>query len=211
MVSILIADDHAVVRRGLQEILAEEFDAAEFGNAESAAEALEQVQKQNWDLMVLDIWMRDRSGLEVIKEAKRLRPKLAVLVVSMYPESQYAVRAIRAGAVGYVTKQSAARELVKAVRTVLNGWKYISTSLTERLILELRQGALAPAPHDGLSDREYQVLCGVGAGKTPREIADYLGVSVKTVATYRGRVGEKIGLRTSADFTRYCTENGLAE
>lgn len=211
MPSILIVDDHAVVRRGLQEILVEEFGPGDFGSAQSAEEAVEAIQRQHWDLVVLDISMPDGNGLDLIKGLRHMRNKVAVLVLSMYPESQYAVRAIKAGAAGYVTKQSAAKELVKAVRTVLEGGKYISSSLTGQLMEDLRQGALPHAPHEILSDREYQVLCAVASGKTARQIAEQLGLSVKTIATYRVRVGEKVGLRTNADFTRYCLENGLAE
>jgi two-component system, NarL family, invasion response regulator UvrY len=211
MVSILIVDDHAVVRRGLQEILSEEFGSVEFGQAENAGEAIEQARMQAWDLAILDISMPDRHGLELIRDMMHVRPKLPVLVLSMYPESQYAMRAFRAGAMGYVTKQSAARELVNAVRTVLSRQRYISKSLTERLVLELQQGAAPQSPHEILSDREYQVLCGVASGKTAREIGEQLGLSAKTVATYRGRVSVKIGLKTTAEFTRYCVENDLAE
>jgi DNA-binding NarL/FixJ family response regulator len=211
MPSILIVDDHAVVRRGLQEILSEELGPVDFGSAQNGAEALEQAARQFWDLIVLDISMPDRNGIDLIKDLRRLHHKVPVLVLSMYPESQYAIRAIKAGAMGYVTKQSAAKELVKAVATVLDGRKYISTALTHKLILDLQQSASTTAPHESLSDREYQVLCEVGSRRSVREIAGNMGLSTKTVSTYRLRVGEKIGLKSNADFARYCLEHGLAE
>src|SRR5437879_3833811 len=193
MIKILLADDHAVVRRGLQEILVAEFKRVVWGEAQNAPQVLDLVRKQGWDLVVLDLHMPGRGGLEVLRELKQERPKLPVLVLSMYPEDQFAVRAFKAGAAGYLTKESAPEELVNAVRKILGDRKYISPSLAETLAASLAAGTEKPR-HELLSDREYLVMCRIASGKTVKEIATELSLSVKTISTYRSRILEKIGM-----------------
>jgi len=205
---ILIVDDHAVVRQGLKTILAEEFPNAEFGEAGDAPEALTQVREQDWDVIVLDISMPGRNGLDVLKCVRTTHPKLPVLVLSMHPENQYAVRVLKAGASGYLTKETAPDNLVAAVKKVLAGGTYVGASLAERLAVRL-QADEHRLPHETLSDREYQVLRMITSGKTPTEIARELFLSVKTVSTYRARIMEKMQMSTNAELTRYALENGL--
>jgi two-component system, NarL family, invasion response regulator UvrY len=205
---ILIADDHAVFRRGLRETLREAFAKATFGEAQTAEETLELVRRSSWDLLILDISMPGKSGLDILDEVKSLRPRLPVLFLSMYPEEQYARRGLKAGAAGYLTKESVPEELKAAVRKVAAGGRYVSVSLAERLAYDLRRRADTPA-HELLSDREFQVLRSIGAGKTVKEIADELSLSVKTVSTYRSRILEKTGMRTTADLIRYALQEQL--
>ena len=206
---ILIADDHAVFRRGLKDILADEFPTATFGEAGNTAETIAQLRKQDWDVLVLDISMPGRSGLDALTESRHIQPNLPVLVLSMHPEDQYAVRALKAGAAGYLTKERAPEELVGAIRKALAGGRYVSSSLAERLALRLGTGDERP-PHETLSDREYQVMCMIASGRTATQIAAELSLSVKTVSTYRARVMQKMGMRTNAELTRYAIENNLA-
>lgn len=208
MMRILIADDHAVVRHGLKRILGEELPGTVFGDAETSAEALATARDGDWDLVILDISLPGRSGLDVLKELKALKPKLPVLVLSMHPEEQFAVRALRSGAAGYLTKQGAPDELVAAVRKVLRGGRYVSASLAERLAGEIA-GASDRAPHETLSDREFQVFRLIASGQTLTAIAEDLSLSVQTVSTYRTRLLEKMGLTTNADLTRYAHNHGL--
>ena len=208
MIKILIADDHPIVRRGLHQILAEQPDMAVLGEAQNAEELLELARRADRDVVVLDISMPDRGGLEALKELKALRPGAAVLVLSIHPEDQYAGRALKAGAAGYLTKDSAPEELVKAIRKVLAGGKYISPSFAEMLALRLDAGLAKPL-HEALSDREYQVLCLIASGKTVSQIAAELALSVKTVSTYRGRILEKMNMQSNAELTRYTIQNGL--
>jgi DNA-binding NarL/FixJ family response regulator len=205
---ILITDDHAVVRQGLKQILAEEFTRAEFGEAASAAEAIDRVWKENWDVVVLDITMPGRSGLEVLKEIKKSKPKLPVLVLSMHPEDQFAVRLLKIGASGYMTKESAPNELVGAVKKVMAGGRYISGSLAEKMASYLAIDVQTP-PHERLSDREFLVLRMIASGKTPTVIAKELGLSVKTVSTYRMRILEKMDMANNAELTHYAIQNNL--
>lgn len=207
---ILIADDHAVVRRGLKEILAEEFHKARFGEAESGAETIQQVRKGDWDVLILDISMPDRSGLEVLKDVKAIRPKLPVLVLSVHPEDQYAVRTLKAGAAGYLTKETAPDKLVEAVNKAVSGGQYVSVSLGERLAGDLRKGRDG-LPHEALSDREYEVMCMIGSGKLVSEIAEELSLSVKTVSTYRTRALEKMGIKSNAALMRYAIDHKLVD
>lgn len=206
----LIADDHAVVRRGLREILEEEIPGAEFGEAADTREALEQIRKHDWDVVVLDITMPGGSGLDVLRDSKGIRPNLAVLVLSMHPEDQYAVRALKAGAAGYLTKESAPEELVTAIRTILAGRKYVSASLAQGLALRLANGNDGPL-HETLSDREHEVMLMLAAGTMVSHIAEELSLSVKTVSTYRTRILDKMGMKTNADLTRYAMENDLLD
>lgn len=205
---ILIADDHAVFRRGLRETLREAFAKATFGEAQTAEETLEFMRRSTWDLLILDISMPGKSGLDILEEVKRQWPQLPVLFLSMYPEEQYAKRALKAGAAGYLTKESVPEELKAAIRKVAAGGRYVSVGLAERLAYDLRRRADTPA-HELLSDREFQVLRMIGAGKTVKEIADELSLSVKTVSTYRSRILEKTGMRTTADLIRYALQEQL--
>jgi len=205
---ILITDDHAVVRQGLKQILAEEFKRAQFGEAGSANEAIERVWKETWDVVVLDITMPGRSGLEVLKEIKKSKPKLPVLVLSMHPEDQFAVRLLKIGASGYMTKESAPNELVGAVKKVMAGGRYISGSLAEKMASYLAIDVQTP-PHERLSDREFLVLRLIASGKTPTVIAKELGLSVKTISTYRMRILEKMDMANNAELTHYGIQNNL--
>lgn len=205
---ILITDDHAVVRQGLKQILAEEFTKAVFGEATNAQEAIELVWKEPWDVVVLDITMPGRSGLEVLKEIKKSRPKLPVLVLSMHPEDQFAVRLLKIGASGYMTKESAPDELVGAVKKVIAGGRYVSSALAEKMASYLAIDVQTP-PHERLSDREYTVLRLIASGKTPTGIAGDLGLSVKTISTYRMRILQKMSLSNNAELTHYAIQNQL--
>jgi two-component system, NarL family, invasion response regulator UvrY len=205
---VLIADDHAVFRRGLKEILGEAFPKATFGEAQTAPETVECVQRQPWDVVILDISMPGKSGLDILSDLKRLRPKLPILFLSMHPEEQYARRALRAGAAGYLTKESVPEELKGAVRRVVAGGRYVSATLAERLAYDLREGADTPI-HELLSDREFQVLRMIASGKTVKEIAEEICLSVKTVSTYRTRILEKTGMKTTAELIRYALQTQL--
>jgi two-component system invasion response regulator UvrY len=207
---ILVTDDHAVLRRGLMEILEDGFGKVQFGEAANTGEAIAQVEKQAWDLTVLDITMPGRSGLDALKEIKSLKPETRVLVLSVHSEDQFAVRALKAGAGGYLNKDSAPEELVKAARKVMSGGRYVSDSLAEKLANTLEKKH-SDNPHQDLSDREFQVLLLIGSGKTVSEIGVELSLSVKTVSTYRARILEKMGLNTNAEMTRYCFENKLVQ
>jgi two-component system, NarL family, invasion response regulator UvrY len=205
---ILVADDHAIFRKGLRETLRNEFPKASFGEARTADEALDHIREKEWDLTVLDISMPGRTGLEILKEIKSLRPQMPILILSMYPEEQFARRALRAGASGYLTKESVPEELTEAVRKVLHGGRYVSVGLAERLASDLGRRSDAPL-HERLSDREFQVLRMIASGMTVKDIAERLEVSVKTVSTYRARVLLKTGLRSTADLVRYAVQSGL--
>jgi two-component system invasion response regulator UvrY len=198
------------VRHGLKQILADEFKRATFGEARNAQEALDLVWKENWDVVVLDITMPGRSGLEVLREIKKTRPKLPVLVLSMHPENQFAVRVLKGGASGYMTKESAAEELVWAIKKVLAGGRYVSKSLAEKLASYLASDTQKP-PQELLSDREFQVLRLIASGKIVSEIAKELSLSVKTISTYRTRILEKMGLRNNAELMHYAMEHRLVE
>jgi DNA-binding NarL/FixJ family response regulator len=208
MIRILIADDHAIVRRGLKHIVSEQSDMTVGGEAENAREVLDLVRAGHWDVVVLDINMPGRSGLEALKELKRQHPKLPVLVLSVHPEDQYGVRVLKAGAAGYLTKDSAPDELVKAIRKVHRGGRYVSASLAETLVFELATETDQPR-HKSLSDREYQIMTMIASGKTVGEIGQELSLSVKTISTYRTRVLEKMKMRTNAELTHYVIQNQL--
>jgi two-component system, NarL family, invasion response regulator UvrY len=207
---ILIADDHAVFRRGLMETIGEAFPKATFGEAKTAFETLEHVRLHDWEIVILDISMPGKSGLDILNDLKRLRPKLPILLLSMHPEEQYARRALKAGASGYLTKESVPDELKLAVRKIAAGGRYVSANLAERLAYDLRSGVEAPV-HELLSDREFQVLRMIASGKTVKQIADDLRLSVKTVSTYRARVLEKTGLQTTAELIRYALQAQLVD
>lgn len=206
---ILLTDDHAVVRQGLKLILADRFKRAEFGEASNAQEAIARVTKEKWDVAVLDVTMPGRSGLEVLKEMKRLRPRMPVLILSMHPEDQFAVRMLKTGAAGYLTKESAGEELVGAIEKVMAGGRYISSSLAERMASYLDMDVHKP-PHERLSDREFLILRMIATGKTVSQIAMELSLSVKTISTYRARVLEKMDMKNNAELTHYAVQNHLA-
>ncbi len=208
---ILITDDHAVLRRGLKQILEDGFGKLQFGEAANASEAIAAVAREHWDLVVLDITMPGRTGLEALKEIRVLKPTQRVLVLSVHSEDQFAVRVLKAGASGFLNKDSAPEELVKAVRKVTAGGRYVSASLAEKLAGTLDQPASDRPAHQSLSDREFQVLRMIGSGRTVSEIGVELSLSVKTVSTYRARILEKMQLNTNAELTRYCFENKLVE
>ncbi|HYL16139.1 MAG TPA: response regulator transcription factor [Terriglobales bacterium] len=207
---MLIADDHAVFRRGLRETIGEAFPKVTFGEAKSALETLEGVRAQNWDIVILDISMPGKSGLDILNDLKRLRPKLPILLLSMHPEEQYARRALKAGASGYLTKESVPEELKSAVRKIVAGGRYVSGTLAERLAYDLRNGVDVPV-HELLSDREFQVLRMIASGKTVKQIADEICLSVKTVSTYRARILEKTGMKTTAELIRYAFQAQLVD
>lgn len=209
-VRILIVDDHAIIRQGLKQLLADAFPKASFGEANNGHDGLEQVRKHPWDVVLLDITMPGKSGLDVLKQMVDEQPNIAVLVLSMHPEDQYAVRVLKTGAAGYITKDTASDEVVSAVKKVLAGGRYVSTSLAENLAASLNSSADTP-PHELLSDREYQVLRLIAVGKSVKEIAFELSLSVKTVSTYRTRIMEKMKLKTNADIIRYAMHAKLVD
>lgn len=210
MIRILIADDHPIVRRGVKGILARDIEGAICGEAENAQEVLSEVQSQDWDLVILDMTMPGRSGLDILKDLKKLRPKLPVLFLSMHPEDQLGKRALKAGASGYMNKESAPEELIKAIRKVLAGGLYVSATLAEKLALDL--GAKTEQPlHERLSDRELEVLRLIGSGKAISQIAEILHLSVATVSTYRTRILEKMSMTTTAELMNYALRNRLVD
>jgi len=210
MIKILIADDHAIVRKGLVQILTDVPDTFSIDEADCGEEALKRALHNDYDLVLLDISMPGKGGLEVLDVLKSQRPKLPVLVLSMHPEEQYAVSALRAGASGYLTKGSAAEELVSAITKVLAGGKYISNSLAEKLAYGLLGNAEKPL-HGTLSDREYQVMRMIASGKTPSGIAEEMSLSVKTVSTYRVRLMRKMKMKSNAELTHYAIKNNLVD
>ena len=210
MISIIVVDDHPIVRQGLKQILSEEPDMAMVGEAQNSQEVLDLIRKQDWDAVVLDITMPGRGGLDILKEIKHERPKLPVLMLSVHPEDQYAVRALKAGASGYLNKESAPVELVRAIRKILRGGKYISSTLAEKLAFNLEVEAEKP-PHESLSDREYQVMLMIASGKTTSAIAEEMSLSIKTVSTYRSRILEKMKMKSNVDLTYYVMKNNLID
>lgn len=208
MIKVLITDDHAIVRKGLRQI-AEEQAGMMVGEASNGQEALDKLREDRWDALVLDIAMPERHGLDVLQAVRDTQPGLPVLVLSMHPEDQYAMRVLKAGAAGYMTKDAAPDELVSAIRKIVAGGKYISATLAEKLAFEIG-GHPDKQPHELLSDREYRVLVMIGNGRSVGQIADELALSVKTVSTYRARVLEKMNLGTNADLIRYVIDHNLS-
>jgi len=207
---ILIADDHAVVRRGLREILADALPDAEFSEAGNGDEVVSQLSKTTVSLLVLDISMPGRSGVDVLRDVKHDYPRLPVIILSGHPEEQYAVRCLRAGASAYINKESASEELAIATRKILSGGRYMSASLAEKLIANLDENADKPL-HESLSDREHEVMKMIAAGVPLTEIGERLHVSVKTISSYRARIMEKMQMKSNAELTRYAVSNGLIE
>ncbi len=209
MARILIVDDHEVVRRGLRQLVEEGLAGSVLEEAATFEAAVEHLGKGHWDMVLLDIHLPGRSGLELLEEARRAWPRLPVLMLSASSEEEFATRCIRLGAAGYLTKTSAASELLVAMQRILTGGRYVSAALGERLA-SLLGGGVAVAPHEALSRRELEVLRLVTAGRSLKQIAADLGLAEKTVATYRARIGEKLGLSTNVELTRYALQHGLA-
>ena len=207
MLKILTIDDHEVVRRGLKDMFTEA--SATFGEARSGAEGLARVREQQWDIVILDISLGGRNGLEVLGEIKQLQPTLPVLILSMHAEEQYAVRAFKAGASGYINKASPGEELRRAILKIIKGGQYVGAALAEKIVLQLSRSE--QLPHETLSDRELEVLLSIASGKTVGEVAQKLSLSDKTISTYRRRILDKMGMKTNAELTHYAIRNGLVE
>ncbi len=210
MIRVLVADDHPIVREGVKQILSETSDIVVAQEASTGQEAIEAVWKNEYDVVLLDISMPGRDGLETLRELKAIRPKTPVLILSIYPEEHYAVRVLRGGAAGYVAKAGAPDDLITAIRKVVAGGKYISPVAAERLTYELDRDS-NKAPHETLSDREYQVMRMIAAGKSIKEIAADLCLSIKTVSTYRTRIFEKLEIKTNAALVLYAVQNNLID
>jgi two-component system, NarL family, invasion response regulator UvrY len=210
MVRVLIADDHALIRSGLMKLLQEDRSIREMGEAATGEQTLDRLRESRWDLLLLDINMPDRNGLDILKHVRSGFPDTRVLVLSGYPERQYARNVLRAGASGYLAKDSASEELLRAVRIVIQGRRYVSASLAELLVNDLDADADQPI-HSQLSEREFQIFCKIAVGKSVSDIAEELCLSVKTVSTYRSRVLEKMSFKNNADITSYALRNGLMQ
>lgn len=208
IIKILVVDDHSIVREGLKQILADNTEMIVAGEASTAQEALQKVRAGNFDMVIMDISLPDRNGLEVLEQIKSFLPKLPILILSMHAEEQYATRAFKAGASGYLTKESASEQLILAIQKVAQGGKYVSPSLAEKLVFELVKDSQKPL-HEVLSDRELQVLCLFASGKTLTEVSQILCLSVKTISTHRARILEKMGMRNNAELIRYAIQNKL--
>ncbi len=210
MVRVLIADDHALIRSGLMQLLQEDRSIREMGEAATGEQTLDKLRESRWDLLLLDINMPDRSGLDILKHVRSGFPDTRVLVLSGYPERQYARNVLRAGACGYLAKDAASEELIKAVKMVIQGRRYVSASLAELLVNDLDLDAQQPI-HSQLSEREFQIFCKIAVGKSVSDIAEELCLSVKTISTYRSRVLEKMSFTSNADITSYALRNGLMQ
>jgi DNA-binding NarL/FixJ family response regulator len=208
MIKVLIADDHPVVRKGLKRILQETPDMTVAGEASNSQEALSQVLENDFEVVLLDISMPGRSGLDILSQLKQLKPFLHVLILSAYPEEQFAVRALKSGASGYLTKESAPKELIAAIRKVSLGGKYITVELSQKLTSDLA-GETTKRLHETLSDREYQVLCMIASGKTVKQIGAELALSIKTISMYRRRILEKMQMKNNAEIMCYAIHQGL--
>jgi len=210
MIKVLIVDDHTIVREGLRQILEETSDIVVAGEAASAQEVINKVWNNSYDIVLLDISLPGRSGLDVLKQLKSIKPNLPILILSMHPEEQYAIRSLRAKASGYLTKESASEDLIDAIRKVAQGRKYITSSLAEKLAFELENNT-GSSSHEKLSDREFQVMCMIASGKRVKEIADTLSLSVKTISTYRTRILKKMNMRNNSQLIHYAIKSGLVD
>ncbi len=210
MINVFIADDHALIREGLKKTLSGEPDMTLIGEASNVVELFKQLERLPVNILLLDITMSGESGLDALKELRQKYPHLPVLILSFHPEHRFAVRALKAGASGYITKQSATEELVQAIRKIVGGGKYVSAALAEALATELETGS-GKLPHETLSDREFQVMRLFASGKTSSEIAEELSVTISTVNTYRMRILEKMKMRSNVELSRYAVEHGLIE
>jgi DNA-binding NarL/FixJ family response regulator len=208
MFKIFIADDHAVVRQGLKQIISEVSDMQIVGESDNGFDVVDCLKADSYDMVILDITMPGPNILDLVKQIHQVKPQMPILVLSIHPEEQYAVRVLRSGASGYLTKESAPEELVNAVRKVAKGGKYVSAALAEKLLFTLGTDQ-EKLPHDNLSDREYQALCMIAAGKTVKDIAQDLNLSEKTISTYRSRVLQKMGMKNNAEITHYAFKYGL--
>jgi DNA-binding NarL/FixJ family response regulator len=210
MIKVLLADDHAILRGGLKEILLRHLECVQCGEAEDAEQVLAQVRKQCWDLLILDITMPGRSGLDILADLKLLRPELPILVLSMLPEDQFGKRVLKAGAWGYLRKEAAPEELIQAIRKLLAGGRYVSPTLAEKLVRDLQEDG-DRCLHEALSPREFEILVMIGSGKSVGQIAEELHLSGTTVSTYRARILEKMNMTTTAELIRYAVYNHIAE
>lgn len=210
MIKILVVDDHAIVRDGLRRIILDTPDMVVVDEASNGKEVINKVGNNHYDLILLDISLPGRDGLDVLKQLKCTNPKIPILILSMYPEEHYAVRSLRAGASGYLTKQSSSDELIGAIRKVANGRRYITPSLAEKLAFDLGVD-VRKLPYEKLSDREYQVMCMIGSGKTVKEIAETLSLSVRTISTHRAHILKKMEMKNNAQLTHYAIKNALVE
>ena len=210
MIKILIADDHAIVREGLKQIVAEESDMEVTGEAANADEVFEILSTNNFDIAIIDINMPGKSGLDLLKDLKVQLPKLPLLILSMYGEEQYGIRALKAGASGYLRKASAPNELVAAIRKIVSGGKYISQQLAENLADTVDKSYIK-LPHENLSDREYEVMCKITSGESAEKISDDLSISIHTFYTYRNRILEKMKMKSNVELTQYVINNKLIE
>ena len=208
MLKILIADDHPVVRQGVKQILTEELQLKQFGEARNAREVLENVSKKKWDILILDINLPDMSGLEILRQLKKAHPDLPVLVLTVFDEDQIAIRVLKAGASGFVTKETMPNELIAAVKKIHSGGKYVSPSLAEKLVFNIYAEDEKPVHHK-LSNREYQVICLIAAGKSVKQIGEELYLSIQTIRTYRTRILEKMEMNTDAELIHYAIQHGL--
>lgn len=210
MIRVLIADDHAMVRAGLKQYLKEDHSIGDVGESSTGQQTLDQLRSGDWDLLILDINMPERNGLDILKHVKSGFPNTRVLVLSAFPERQYALNVLRAGANGYLAKESAPEELMKAVKLIMHGRRYISATLAEQLVADVDSASDGPI-HSKLSEREFQIFFKLASGDSVSEIANELCLSVKTVSTYRSRILEKMNFKGNADITTYAMRNGLMQ
>jgi len=210
MIRLIIADDHTLVRKGLKQLILESPDISVVDEAKDGREVIKKLETSQYDMVLMDISLPGRSGLDVLKQIKEFKPDLPVLMLSMHPEEQYAVRSIRAGASGYLTKESAPAELLSAIHKVAAGGKYITSTLAEKLAVEIERKTDAVL-HETLSDREYQILCMMASGKTVKEVAEILSLSVKTISTHRAHILQKMGMKNNAQLTHYAIKHGLVD
>lgn len=208
MLRVLIADDHPVVRQGVKQILTEELQLKQFGEARNAREVLDNISKKKWDILILDINLPDMNGLEILRQLKKVHPDLPVLVLTVFDEDQIAIRVLKAGAAGFVTKETMPDELIAAVKKIHSGGKYVSPSLAEKLVFNIYAEDEKPVHHK-LSNREYQVICLIAAGKSVKQIAEELYLSIQTIRTYRTRILEKMEMNTDAELIHYAIQHGL--